>query len=176
MLSMRSIKRDQMSGFSMIELLVAVLVMGIGVLGITGLQVLSMQNNRAALLRGEAVHMAYDIMDRIRANPGLDYALTMAATPPESPNCLAVSCSAQEMRSFDHRVWKCLLGNFNSHENCLDVRDPDEWAVLPPADQQAGLPAGNGSIEINGSIVTVTVRWQEPNRPEPTSFSVSTQL
>ena len=35
----------------MIELLVAVLVMGIGVLGITGLQMVSLQNNRGALVR-----------------------------------------------------------------------------------------------------------------------------
>ena len=57
-------------GFSMIELLVAVLVMGIGVLGITGLQMVSLQNNRGALVRAEAVQLAYDILDRIRANPG----------------------------------------------------------------------------------------------------------
>jgi len=59
----------KIAGFSMIELLVAVLVMGIGVLGITGLQMVSLQNNRGALLRSEAVMLAYDMLDRIRANP-----------------------------------------------------------------------------------------------------------
>ena len=46
---MKNIKAEH--GFSMIELLVAVLVMGIGVLGITGLQMVSLQNNRGALVR-----------------------------------------------------------------------------------------------------------------------------
>ena len=61
-------------GFSMIELLVAVLVMGIGVLGITGLQMVSLQNNRGALTRADAVQLAYDMLDRMRANPGAAYA------------------------------------------------------------------------------------------------------
>ena len=56
-------KHRRIAGFSMIELLVAVLVMGIGVLGITGLQVASMQNNREALLRGEAAQpMGYSLL------------------------------------------------------------------------------------------------------------------
>jgi type IV pilus assembly protein PilV len=56
-------------GLSMIELLVAVLVLAIGILGITALQMVSLQNNRGALFRAEAVQLAYDMMDRIRANP-----------------------------------------------------------------------------------------------------------
>ena len=69
-------------GFSMIELLVAVLVMGIGVLGITGLQMVSLQNNRGALVRAEAVQLAYDMLDRIRANPGANYGpLNLGARP-----------------------------------------------------------------------------------------------
>ena len=61
----RSTRRE--AGFSMIELLVAVLVMGIGVLGITALQMVSLQNNRGALMRSEATLRTYDVMDRIRA-------------------------------------------------------------------------------------------------------------
>ncbi|NOX51847.1 MAG: type IV pilus modification protein PilV [Gammaproteobacteria bacterium] len=60
----------QAKGFSMLELLVAVLVMGVGVLGVTGLQMVSLQNNQDALLRGDALQQAYDILDRIRVNPG----------------------------------------------------------------------------------------------------------
>ena len=55
-------------GFSLIEILVAVLVMGVGVLGVTGLQMVSLQNNRDALLRTEALQMAYDI-DRVDNGP-----------------------------------------------------------------------------------------------------------
>jgi len=62
-------RRFATTGFSMIELLVAVLVMSIGVLGIAALQMVSLQNNRAALVRAEAVALAYDMMDRIRVNP-----------------------------------------------------------------------------------------------------------
>ena len=56
-------------GFSMMELLVAVLVMGIGVLGVTGLQLVSLQNNQGSLVRAEAVQLAYGMLDRIRVNP-----------------------------------------------------------------------------------------------------------
>ena len=51
------------------EVLVAVFVMGIAVLGIASLQLVSMQNNQGALMRSEAVQLAYDMMDRVRANP-----------------------------------------------------------------------------------------------------------
>src|SRR5690606_25085302 len=98
-------------GFSLIELLVAVLVMGIGVLGVTALQMVSLQNNRAALERGEAVHLAYDMMDRIRANPGAAYGgVGFGDGPPAAPNCVAGVCTADQMRAFDQASWKCVLG------------------------------------------------------------------
>ena len=83
----------------MIELLVAVLVLAIGVLGITALQMVSLQNNRGALFRAEAVQLAYDMMDRIRANPegalpGAAYdGLAIADAPPGGANCVTANCS-----------------------------------------------------------------------------------
>src|SRR5262245_64878000 len=89
-------------GFSMIELLVAVLVVGIGVLGATGLQMVSLQQNRGAAQRSVAVQLAYDIMDRIRANPNGNYGgLALGAAPPAAPNCLGGACSQAQMVSFD---------------------------------------------------------------------------
>lgn len=146
-------------GFSMMELLVAVLVMGVGVLGVTGLQLVSLQNNRDALLRGEAVQMAYDILDRIRVNqPSAGYdGVDMDDDPPGFVDCVAGACTAANMVTFDVGTWKCSLGGFNDHATCDEYRDNN---IIPDDAVQPGLPDGDGSIEVNGAgVVTVTVEW-----------------
>jgi type IV pilus assembly protein PilV len=169
-----SLLKRRAGGFSMIELLVAVLVMGIGVLGITGLQMVSLQNNRGALTRADAVQLAYDILDRIRANPGAAYAgLALGAAPPVTVDCEAVACTEAQMAIFDQAVWKCSLGNWNTNANCVPIRN---GVILPLAANQPGLPSGDGSIAINGGgIVTITVQWQEPNQPAVTTISIDSQ-
>ena len=163
------IQTHRSQGFSMIELLVAVLVVGIGVLGATGLQMVSLQHNRGAVLRSEAVQLAYDIMDRIRANPNGNYSgLNLGSPPPVAPNCLAGVCTEAQMAAFDQASWKCLLGNFNTDAVCTGLRAA---GVLAP--NQPGLPSGDGSIAVNAAtrLVTVTVSWQEQNTPSPTTIS-----
>lgn len=154
-------------GFSMTETLVAVLVMGIGVLGVSALQMVSLQNNRSALVRSEAVQLAYDLMDRIRANPigdvpGAAYAdLSIGNPPPSAPNCVARACSQQEMVRFDQALWKCSLGGFEHHATCIAFRD---GGVLPGFAQQPGLPAGDGAVTVDSAgVVSITVRWLEPS-------------
>lgn len=154
-------------GFSMIELLVAVLVMGIGVLGITGLQMVSLQNNREALLRAEATALAYDMMDRIRANPlgaplGAAYDnVDIDDAPAGGVDCVAGACSAANMVTFDVSVWKCQLGNWHDEGACTTYRDDE---VIPDSDVQPGLPDGDGSIAVDGAgLITITVQWTGPN-------------
>ncbi len=55
-------------GFTMVELLVAVLVLSIGLLGLAGLQAAGLRNNQSAYLRSQATILAYDVADRMRAN------------------------------------------------------------------------------------------------------------
>ncbi|MEM1229836.1 MAG: type IV pilus modification protein PilV [Pseudomonadota bacterium] len=154
-------------GFSMIELLVAVLVMGIGVLGITGLQMVSLQNNRDALLRAEATQLAYDMMDRIRANPtgaplGAPYAgVDLGDAPPGGADCVTNNCTANNMVAFDQSVWKCQLGNWHEDDTCVDFRDD---GVIASEEDQPGLPDGDGSIAIDGAgLITIIVQWTGPN-------------
>ena len=159
-----TLNRHRSGGFSMIELLVAVLVMGIGVLGISGLQLVSMQNNRAALQRAEAVQLAYDILDRIRANPqngvvGAPYAIALGDGPGASTNCNDNACTEAQMVTFDLNVWKCTLGNYNEEGTCDTLRND---GIIPSADEQPGLPQGDGSIALDGNgVITVTVQWTE---------------
>jgi len=56
------------SGFTLIEVLIAVLVLGIGLLGVAGLQSVALSMNQGSYVRTQATVLARDIADRMRAN------------------------------------------------------------------------------------------------------------
>ena len=56
------------SGFSLIEVLVALLVLSIGLLGLAALQAQGLRFNHDAYVRTQATNLAYDIVDRMRVN------------------------------------------------------------------------------------------------------------
>ena len=60
------IKRGK--GFTLIEVVVAVLIFGIGLLGLSSLMMRSLAFNHSSYLRSQAVHHAYNMLDRLRAN------------------------------------------------------------------------------------------------------------
>lgn len=55
-------------GFSLLEVLIAVLVLSIGLLGMAGLQLNALKFNQTATVRSQATMLAYDIADRMRMN------------------------------------------------------------------------------------------------------------
>lgn len=57
-------------GFSLIEVLVAVLILAIGILGVAGVQLVSMQQTASSSLRTEATMYAQTAAERLRANAG----------------------------------------------------------------------------------------------------------
>lgn len=71
-------RRRRSSGFSLIEVLVALLVLAIGLLGLAALQAQGLRFNHDAYVRTQATHLAYDIIDRMRANPTSAAAYTAA--------------------------------------------------------------------------------------------------
>jgi type IV pilus assembly protein PilV len=79
-------KRNGVTGFSMMEVLVALLVLSVGLLGMAALQVVSLKANHGAYQRSQATFLAYDMIDRMRANRAKamagDYDLTMGASSP----------------------------------------------------------------------------------------------
>ncbi|MFQ5610104.1 MAG: type IV pilus modification protein PilV, partial [Woeseiaceae bacterium] len=93
-------------GFSLVEVLIALIVMSVGMLGIASLYVQSMQAGRTSLFRHNAVTLAGDIADRIRANP---LAVAAYATPDGADNsCIAmgITCNAPQMAMHDIFLWE----------------------------------------------------------------------
>lgn len=119
-------------GFGLIEVLVALLILAVGLLGMASLQTASLQQTTGSQTRTQAILLAKDIVERIRANrPNrASYALAGQA---------AVACNSDfaitngGVAADDLNEWRNALG-------CL-------------------LPGGNGEIAINGDVVTVDITW-----------------
>ena len=99
----------QQSGVGLIEVLVALLVFAIGVLGYAGLQLGALKGTEVAHTRALATGIAQDFLDRILVNPDGDYVdadLWSDAYPdldePEGwKSCISGACSADEMAAWD---------------------------------------------------------------------------
>jgi type IV pilus assembly protein PilV len=70
---MRSARHQQ--GLTLIEVLVSLLILAVGLLGAAALQLNALKYTDSALMSSQASFIAYDMMDRIRANPDADYTL-----------------------------------------------------------------------------------------------------
>lgn len=129
------------------------LIVSVGVLGVAGLQLLSLQNNTSAMFRTQAIQSAYDIMDRARANQGVDYSIGIGdAAPVNPPDCVAGSCDPAQMRTFDLGEWRAQLA--------------------------ATLPSGTGSVVLTSGSMTVTIRWQDTRTANaaPLEVAVTSQI
>lgn len=58
----------QQSGTSLLEVLIAVVILSIGLLGLAGLQVASLRVNQGAMQRSQATIFAYDVLDLMRGD------------------------------------------------------------------------------------------------------------
>ena len=124
-------------GLGLIEILIALLIMGIGVLGLASTQGVALQMNTQSQARSQAVLLAEDLFDRIRANPGnlADYALA---------NGVAVggdngACDT----SFAPNSGNVAQDDLDAWENSLSC-------LLPGAQRQ---------VVINNQVVTITIDW-----------------
>ena len=101
-------------GFTLVEILVAVLILAIGLLGLASLQMRGLKNNHSAYMRSQATQLAYDLTDRMRANPvgindGVSYNNPTLDTTP--PDCASNTCTAADMAAYDFAAWNAEIGN-----------------------------------------------------------------
>jgi type IV pilus assembly protein PilV len=95
-------------GVSLIEALIALLVLSVGMLGIAGLYVTSVKANRSALNRTYAAELVNSMADRIRSNRlGVGNYAAARASAPTAPtrDCMVLACSPADMATFDKHRW-----------------------------------------------------------------------
>lgn len=162
--------KTQIRGFTLLEVMIAVLIVGVGILGVAGLQVISLQQNRNALLRDQALQAGNDIMDRMRANKLTSYAAGIDDAPASSVNCEDIVCTRQQMAEFDIAQWKCRINPFDAGDDLITLCD-EEFDI-----EKASLPGGKGSIVGEPPAVTeVTIQWVTNRDGSTSSIVLRTQ-
>ncbi len=129
-------KHGRMAGISMVESLVALVVISVGMLGIAGLYLSSMQAQRSANLRMQAINLVSDMSDHIRANKrGRTFYKAAATDKGESKDCSETTCTPEEIAKNDIYIWKraiseALPANANGQLTFTEAGTPDIVSVL----------------------------------------------
>ena len=134
-------------GVTLIELLITMVIVSIGVLGLAGVQILSLKQAREAGQKMVALQAANDLLDRIRVNPNADYSWPAGSA---AANCASTACTPAQMAVFDLTLWDCRLRQpSDACKTAFGLNDAD-------FDR---LPSGEGLVSAASGTYTVTVRW-----------------
>ena len=132
------------AGFSLVEVLVAVLVLSIGLLGLAGLQIAGVKANDSARLRTEATLAAYDVADRLRADPASFFPLGQGSRG--TAVIEADACAGTQGGTDAISRWRrdfCALG------------------LPPPSAGEAARVDCRDSNACGGGNCAITVRWDD---------------
>ncbi len=142
------------AGLSMIEALVAVLVLSFGLMALAGFQLRVLADSAGASDKNIAVQLAGDMADRIRSNPvtgpvaGNPYVADWSSASATAPRASCVgagaTCSANELATYDVWSWKRTVA--------------------------AALPGGQANVQSKttaGGLLFVHIAWNEPAVANP---------
>lgn len=158
---------NKTQGFTLIEVLIALVVLSGGLLGLAAMQATALSNNQSAYNRSQAIQLIYDIADRMRANAteaqrlGNSQYATFIPTPPfqSNPNCYETpGCATTDLAQNDLNEWNNTIA-----------------ATLPGCSN-----VNCGTITVNDTNYTVTIQWDD-NRDgnidsDDPSFQLSMEL
>lgn len=150
-------------GFALIEVLTALFILTAALLGLALLLISVTQHSRELVLQMQALWYVEDMLERMRANPGLDYAIAYEATPQPVADCARALCSPEQMALFEVASWKCLLagtGNERCHRQLTGLREAALCQRWQLPEHCHALPGGDGRIAVSGRRYRVSVRWQ----------------
>ncbi len=147
-------KNKRASGFTLLEILIALLIVSIGLLGVATLLVRGQQFTQVAYFRTQATFLAYDLMDRIRINfnlmtTGNNTSYDTGGFVNEGPlgkgpvdSCDNAPCSTFQLKDYDLTNWLYLLRE-----------------SLPSV--QAKIVSGNKNHDDIVAQYTITICWKD---------------
>lgn len=149
-------------GITLLESLVAIVVMALGLLGIVGIQMRTLADTQTGVRRAQAVKLVEDLSERVRANPNAmgnaaSYSAAWASSLGTPPACAissgfpSTSCTAAQLATYDLDRW------------LRSVR--------------ANLPLGDATVFVSGSDARqlgVMLAWRENERAREGDLAADT--
>lgn len=122
-----TLRRKEIHGFSLVEVLISIILLSFGLLGMVGLQAAALQANRDSRIQSSAVRLARELGELMRSNKEVGIATTVAsnpylityyndptasssanAVPAATTNCFTGDCSAAtkiDLAKFEVQDW-----------------------------------------------------------------------
>ena len=154
---MRIHKRNK--GVSLLEVMIAVMVFSVGMLGMAGLMLVSQRTNHSAFLRTQASFLAQSMADRMRSNIGGVWAGLYTSTGyPETggsvPACTLVApCNITNIATRDRQQWSATMQNLlpgpTARINCTRTLN----LSVPAHMRNRGTPYDG--------VCTIVMTWKE---------------
>jgi type IV pilus assembly protein PilV len=150
-----SLNQTKPRGFSLIEVMVALLVLSIGLLGLAALQTTSLQYNTDSYTRTQATLLAYDIVDRMRANSiGLNAGNYDVATDATAATAKAATAACGTSSCIPSDVAKYDLGQWYAR---MELLLPESTVT----GKLATLVRDSTPASATFNTVTITIKWKE---------------
>jgi len=164
---MRAIRRNR--GFTLLEVLIALLIFTLGLLGMAGLLVVSVRVNHGAYLRTQASFLAQSMADRMRANTPRVWTNDYSASYPTAdtnPCAGTTACSRANIAIRDKSFWSLQLQdqlpNATASINCTPGA-----GVISAADAANGAPYTG--------LCNMIINWSESRLDRSADSSPQTQ-
>jgi type IV pilus assembly protein PilV len=149
-------QRHHIAGFTLIEVLVALVIISVGMLGVAVLFADGIRLNRTSLYRTTAVALATDMAERIRSNQGAGYA---GFGPGQPGNCdIGPTCTPDQLAEDDWWRWRQSLNAYLPTGTIAEI---------------VKSPAGPGN---RMNRFDISLSWPEIGSPDPVSYTLSVQL
>ncbi|HAU06635.1 MAG TPA: type IV pilus modification protein PilV [Gammaproteobacteria bacterium] len=140
--------RYRQSGVSLLEVMITTVIITVALLGLAGLQTTSINFNQSAYHRSQASFLISDIMDRIRANTGVNANLYVNTIPVQTAACLTPDgCTPIQMVGHDLFEWQQAI-----------------TTALPNG--------GAGAIAANQNTIQITINWTDGRQQQNPRLAV----
>ncbi|MEH6455502.1 MAG: type IV pilus modification protein PilV [Cocleimonas sp.] len=162
-----SIASAKQSGFSLIEIMVAALILSIGILGVASLQIVGLKGTQQSYMKQQAMSVVQNLTERMRSNkPGVfndGYLLPNSTTFDCAVGALPVcsnatsNCSATDIATADKHNLLCGYKTATSSRTG-GIRNiaADDISTFLDGKLTVACPNGCATGEVR-----ITVNWQE---------------
>lgn len=162
---MNTMIRKHHKGFSLVEVLVALVVLSIGVLGVAALHATALKSNSSSYVRSQMTLAAYDLADRMRANrqAALDGDYDGIGGTQHTSCESSGGCSASDMAEHDVWTWKNQL---------TDIVPDATGTVCQDSSPNDGTGTGSASCDGSGDLRAIKIWWQDDDDGTTTRLAI----